>query len=741
MALRRELLAFSAVLCALVAGFLGESLFRGRVLSPADVLFVSASFRERGGPRYEPANRLLMDPVLQFQPWLEFNRAMLRQGRWPLWNDRAGCGTPHLANGQSAVFDPFHLIAYLGPLPQALAWMAALRLVTAGLGMFLLARSWGLGPWGRWFAGLCFPFCGFLVVWLLFPVTNVAVWMPWLFWATERVLKRPGPREIGVLGVSSGLVLLGGHVQTSAHVLLGAGVYGAWRSVVGWRGGSSEPISRRGLPAWIAGVLLGITLAAVEVVPLGCYLARSPVWGDRERARRPPWSLARPRVLDAACTALPYLYGSQRRGHPNVARALGVHNLNESAGGFAGLATLIWLAPLAWAVREERSRVHFLAGFVLFGGLGAFGFPPVDNLLRALPVLNVIDNRRLTLWVAFGLVLLGAIGLDALGKSRRERPGRFARILWAVGAWGCGRPRFTSPGSSRACAARASEHYAEAAATTPGAEAAVYRERAERQVRRTLAFYPRYLMLASAHLFTLTTLAHLWRRCVVGARPLRPALLGLVLVDLFGFGFGLNPAIAAGDDRPVTAVIAYLRGEVGTAGRVLALGEELPPNTLMRYGLSDLRNYDSVELSRSLTWFAPLYESGSAARTSRRAITWGGVIRARERLREAAVLAVVAPSPPPSGAFERVDRVEGVWVARLDGKPWARAESPRTGLRVEERSPGRAQLLLDCGSQDRIIMSETFDPGWRAWVDGMSAPVEAYRDTFLAVTVPAGAGG
>ena len=28
---------------------------------------------------------------------------------------------------------------------------------------------------------------GFLVVWLLYPVTSVAVWMPWLFLATDRV--------------------------------------------------------------------------------------------------------------------------------------------------------------------------------------------------------------------------------------------------------------------------------------------------------------------------------------------------------------------------------------------------------------------------------------------------------------------------------------------------------------------------------------------------------------------------
>src|SRR3954463_7795414 len=144
---RRELLAFAATLAVLVTGFLGESLLGGKVLSPADVLRVSASFRTGDTPGsssgsetdYEPANRLLMDPVLQFQPWLEFNRMMIRRGRLPLWNDMAGCGTPHLANGQCAVFDPFHAIAYLGTLPSAHAPMAAARLWVAGIGMFLLA--------------------------------------------------------------------------------------------------------------------------------------------------------------------------------------------------------------------------------------------------------------------------------------------------------------------------------------------------------------------------------------------------------------------------------------------------------------------------------------------------------------------------------------------------------------------------------------------------------------------------
>ena len=43
---RRETLAFALVLGGCVAAFFHETLFGGKVLSPADVLRVSASFRD-----------------------------------------------------------------------------------------------------------------------------------------------------------------------------------------------------------------------------------------------------------------------------------------------------------------------------------------------------------------------------------------------------------------------------------------------------------------------------------------------------------------------------------------------------------------------------------------------------------------------------------------------------------------------------------------------------------------------
>ena len=731
MSARREIVAFGLVLGTLVAGFLGESLFGGKVLSPADVLFVSASFRDRKGPDYEPANRLLTDPVLQFQPWLEFNRAMLRRGRLPLWNDLAGCGAPHLANSQSAVFDPFHLIAYLGTLPAALGWIAAARLWVAGLGMFVLARSWGFGVWGRWFTGLTFPFCGFLVVWLLYPVTSAAIWMPWLFWASDAVLDRPNSGRVGVLGLVVGCIFVSGHVQTSAQVLLASGLYVSWRAI---REGS---ITIRPFTFWSLGVGLGLAIAAVSIVPLWVYLGKSPVWADRERDRPSSLRLTRPRVLDAVCTAVPYAFGSQRRGQPNLARAVGVHNLNESAGGFAGLATLIWLAPRAWRARRGQPRIIFLSALTAVGFLGAFGFPPIVNLLRATPVLNVMDHRRLSLWVGFGLVLLGGAGLDHLAIPSPSRVGRVWVTLWAATAAGLCLGSFAASNSGTWLRARAEAHYARTAQTTAGADSTVYRRRASRQVRQALEHVPWQLRLTAAELSALAALAALAQRGKVPWPGARGAVLGLTVFELLGFGYGLNPAIDPTDDRPPSALVARLRDAVGRSGRLIGIGEEWPPNVAMRYGLADARNYDSVELSRNVDWFEPLYEPDPHARSSRRTITWAGVLRARDRLREAGVVAIVAATRPPAPLDRRAERIGSVWLTQLDAEPVVSTlDQDRPASTSIDH--GRIDISMDCRTNTSLIVRQTFDPGWRAEVDGRPAAVAPYRGTFLSVRIEAG---
>ena len=210
--------------------------------------------------------------------------------------------------------------------------------------------------------------------------------MPWLFWATDRVLDRPDAATARRSRAGRRLRLPRRPHPDECPRAARGGVY-----VVAWRAGRGtrfDPRWRIRSRTWAIGVAgWGWRSPRSSIVPLWVYLGEEPGLGrPRAGAALAPERLTRPRVLDAVCTAIPYAFGSQRRGHPNLARALGVHNLNESAGGFAGLATLIWLAPQAWRRVGRSSSVRSSRHSSRSGSSARSGSRRSANLLRALPV-------------------------------------------------------------------------------------------------------------------------------------------------------------------------------------------------------------------------------------------------------------------------------------------------------------------------------------------------------------------
>jgi hypothetical protein len=138
-----------------------------------------------------------------------------------------------------------------------------------------------------------------------------------------------------------------------------------------------------------------------------------------------------------------------------------------------------------------------------------------------------------------------------------------------------------------------------------------------------------------------------------------------------------------------------------------------------------------------LGWFEPLYEPPCAARSSRGAITWRGVIAARERLLESGVGAVVAATPPPELAFDRVEQVGRVWIAWQDGKPWAGSAAAGTRLGVI-RDHGWARIMVDATEPSWLTVRETWEPGWKATVDGRTVTIQPKSPGFLNIEIPSG---
>src|SRR5262249_3153199 len=105
--------------------------------------------------------------------------------------------------------------------------------------------------------------------------------------------------------------------------------------------------------------------------------------------------------------------------------------------------------------------------------------------------------------------------------------------------------------------------------------------------------------------------------------------------------------------------------------------------------------------------------------------------------RDSSVAAIVAATPPPTptAVFDRVERVGRVWIAWLGAKPWAEAPAAQV---TWSRQPGWARLRVQATSPSRLIVRETWAPGWPARRDGWPVAVEPAGTAFLGVDVPSG---
>ena len=156
---------------------------------------------------------------------------------------------------------------------------------------------------------------------------------------------------------------------------------------------------------------------------------------------------------------------------------------------------------------------------------------------------------------------------------------------------------------------------------------------------------------------------------------------------------------------------------------------------LMRYGLADVRNYDSVELARACDWFAPLYETGPWPGRAGGRSRGSGVLRGRERLRESRVVRRGCERAPRRRQLRtRVERVGSAWVARLDVRRGKyQAQSGSTGWQLVAR-PGLDHAVDHHTADDDVDRSRNVSTpaGGRRWMVDRRR-VEPHRGAFLAV--------
>ncbi len=672
-----------------------------------------------------------------FLHWWRFGLDSLRQGELPLWNPYLFSGVPFLANPQPAFFYPPVWLLWVLPATKVAGLLFFLHVWLAGLGMFGWLRSEGADKAGALFGAVVFAFSGYFSVRLFaghLGVVMTQAWLPAILWAFRRALK--GNRTTGAVlgGVVVALSLLAGHTASFAYVGLVLAAYASYCAWEAWRETGSPFAGSK--PLLVAGVmvLIGLGLAAVQLLPTWEFVRLSTRQeASYAFAASHSWS---PGYL--LTLLIPSFFGE-----PGNIGYWG-DGVYEELIFYAGILPLFLVLSLGLRHVWRHRLYPFLlllgvSGLLLaLGGFGilhrlAFNFLPLFQATRA--------PARAGFLFTFAVAALSGLLLTRLRRQPKQaRPSlrRWVRgpIPWFIGS------------------------LAALVVLTGFLLFALQRE-SNPEIGRLWHIANNSALFLFLFLLTIG-LMRAWSTGRLNALQGSVLAIALVLLDLWGFGRSLIQPVQVVESaywRIVSEITA------GGEGRVLPWGLSIfEQNQGMDWGLESVFGYDPLELER--------YARFTTAVPDPRA-------RAYDLLHTRYLITAQAMDfPQEPNAPQLLDQRSGVWVyERPSALPAAwlvhRVEvhgdeallerlndpdfDPRVAALLEQRPPceliettqpeevrlfrrgnNRLEVEARAAAPGILLMSETFFPGWRAELDG--EPISLVRADYAlrAVCVPAG---
>ncbi|MBN2548592.1 MAG: YfhO family protein [Anaerolineales bacterium] len=725
-------------------------------------------------------------PLLQFIPWWSYAWQTLLSGHLPLWNPLVGMGAPLLANYQSGLFYPPYWLNFGLYLAGGASWMAwgqaflvVFHLVWAGLGMIRLLRRLGLGVLAQAVGGLAFGLCGYLVARAgFFSINSTAAWLPWILYYLLALPDRQADRLGRLLRLSACLAmqLLAGHAQTTWYTLLLAG---AWAGFWGWQSARVAGQVRPGPSSWLVGLKgstkawmelalalsLAAVIAAVQLLPTAEYLLQSQRAAavDYELAMNYsfwPWRLI--------TLLAPTFFGSPVQGD-----YWGYGNFWEDAIYIGLLPLLLGLAAWLSAFRRRppagqvQLPVRALAWFLFALICLAFVFGLGKNTLifpwlyQHVPTFDLFQApARYLIWAEFGLAIL-----TALGAERWRRPVKRGLYWTRLGAMGAFAVTLGS-GLAWYFMGDIGPTFVRAAALAGGWGLGAG------------------LLSLIAPLSDEEAASEQPSKMIISPQAWEWAVAAFVMADLLAAGWGANPGVSLEVYRQ-SPLLADVR-QKAEGGRIylpsqdeqalkferflrfdtFQINEEWLnmravrlPNLNLLDGLPSANNFDPLLPGRYVSWIEDLEQAGpdlqprlfdlmgvSLLEVADASQPYGVRYQARlgaQRLRLVPCSTYVSNADLARRLVlsGQVDFEQMVVIEAAQPEPSSPCEQGlvKAGeAALVSEGPNQVVIQVRTERARWLVLSDTWYPGWRAWLDGERVDILPADYLFRGLEIPAG---
>lgn len=700
--------------------FLYKDLFiRGFIPIPADTL-VGAYYPwldyKWGYPVGVPVkNALISDVFSTLFIWKQISTAMLKQGIIPFWNPYSFSGTPLLATFHSTTLSPWNLFFLL---PEYWGWGIYIfsSSLFAALAMYFYLSVLIKNRRARLVGAVVFALAGPMTTWTEF---GTAVWaagsLPLIFLGLELVITRHKPRFYFLILAASVLLLLSGHVQLLTYAFVIIPFYALFRS--------KNP---KTTILVVIALLVSVMLTAVQLIPTADFFTRS-IRSEEKYSQTFNSGLI-------PVSQLIRLWIPDFFGHPVTGNSWGPYIYHEYASFLGTLVLPLVLAALFFR-RDFSVRffswVFLLSIFLVLNqpfSRWFFGLP--------LPLLTYSSASRLFFITGLSASILAALFLDS-PRWRRVILPVLVLIAVSIAAISLVPPAFRNISL------------------------------------RNLVFPVLQLVL----LLTLLIFKKFHR--------FLPLLLIIIIsFDLSRYFLKYNPFVPSGLVFPTTPVIDFLKAQTPPFRIARQPTALLPPNTWAMYNLENIEGYDPLYLSGYNRFFhvingQPYFDS--ASRYSELtdfqprfldALNVKYLITVRPevgktlppflfRIRQNSYPLVFSdghtqiyqnPGSLPRAYF--VSQILAVsdeaGLAKILDQPTfdptqtavlfsSSATATASGaINNYSSRPNSFSFTAKAASSGLLMIANSYDPGWRAFIDNQPSPVYRANGGLMAITVPAG---
>ncbi len=419
--------AFALALFALWG--IGGPLFGASSLAATSTLVQSGPYPQAGFNDSAGGNNLLYDTYTSAIPGTIVFKTDLEHGNFAGWDPNGDGGGALGSVPNDALLSPLTVPYYVLPTWMGPAYTELLIIICGAGGAFLFLRRLRLSRVAGALGGLAFAGSGFMTMWVDFPQTRTAAFIPALFWTVERFLQTRRIRDAALIAVPVAAMLLGGFPSVTGYAVATACVYALVRLL------SVRAEGRRrgllGAAGVLGGIIGGVALTAFQLLPFESFMK---TWLIIGRSQTSDQHLAPTSILTMVA---PWIFGTgntQDRSYYLPTNAVEAVNYLGAAAVVLVLVALAlpWRARLVlprsvWSFFAAATGIWLLLNYV--GGL-PLAVLQQTPVVRALFGQNFIGRSRSIL--GFLLAVLVAVGFDVVAR-RRDRaatPAHRLRPLW-----------------------------------------------------------------------------------------------------------------------------------------------------------------------------------------------------------------------------------------------------------------------------------------------------------------------